>query len=258
VIYLAIGDKHCREAEKSIASLKRHMPDLPVTVYTDAAIDREGVDEVVPLPAPAYDRTCNIRVLSESPYEKTLFLDTDTLVCTPFPEVFGLLERFEVAGVLGPKIKGSSPVGGVPACFSQYNAGVLLLRRCGKTDAFLSLWKKLYEEDLGVFVSQASGKAAARNYPKCQPSLRRALFASDVRIATLPLEYNFRFRTGGFLKGPVRVLHGRRKIDEVARLVNRHLGQRMVYMEKGKVKMKPGRLELFLAGLKGSGKSGGA
>ena len=42
-----------------------------------------------------------------------------------------------------------------------------------------------------------------------QPSFRKALYESSLRLATLPPEYNCRLPFPGFLHDPVRILHGR-------------------------------------------------
>jgi hypothetical protein len=42
-----------------------------------------------------------------------------------------------------------------------------------------------------------------------QVSMRVALYSSDLRIATLPQEFNCRFHSFGYLNGKVKILHGR-------------------------------------------------
>ena len=49
------------------------------------------------LPNPEYSFLDKIIALSRTPFEKTLFLDTDTFVIEPLDEIFELLERFDMA-----------------------------------------------------------------------------------------------------------------------------------------------------------------
>jgi hypothetical protein len=42
-----------------------------------------------------------------------------------------------------------------------------------------------------------------------QVAMRVALYSSDLRISTLPQEFNCRFHSFGYLNGKVKILHGR-------------------------------------------------
>src|SRR5262249_53213844 len=63
-----------------------------------------------------------------------------------------------------------------------------------------------------------------------QVAMRVALYGSGLRIATLPLEFNCRFHTFGYLNGTVKILHGRipgttqsqAKLRAIAKKINRH------------------------------------
>ena len=82
VVYIATGSKFVSEALASIGSLKKQMPDLPVTLFTDSD-DRNNfhynkVDSVFLIDEATRSCRDKIRPLLDSPYEKTLFLDTDT------------------------------------------------------------------------------------------------------------------------------------------------------------------------------------
>jgi len=76
----------------------------------------------------------------------------------------------------------------------EFNQGVVAFRRSDKVHEAL----------------RQSLVWADRLDARCdQPPLRIALFHSDVRVATLPLEYNCTFAGYGCLNGVVRILHGR-------------------------------------------------
>lgn len=69
----------------SAASLKRVMPDLPITVFSQFPIDSPAFENVVRVDGSTdgfYDKTV---LMQQSPYERTLFVDGDTYFVDPFP-----------------------------------------------------------------------------------------------------------------------------------------------------------------------------
>jgi len=73
----------------SAASLKRAMPGLHVTAFSQFPVDCSSIDNVVRVTGTDdgfYDKT---RLMKESPYEQTLFIDADTCVVEPISELFG-------------------------------------------------------------------------------------------------------------------------------------------------------------------------
>jgi FkbM family methyltransferase len=91
VVYLALGRKHYLEAQKSIHTLRLTNPGLPVTIFTDEeSADGFAADyRTIRTDRSAFK--LKIRVMAESPYLHTLFLDTDTCVVGPLDEIFDTL-----------------------------------------------------------------------------------------------------------------------------------------------------------------------
>jgi hypothetical protein len=214
VIYVAFGQKYVSEALVSAASLKRHMPELPVTLFSDADIACPDVDQVVraqpddSLPGCA----AKIRHVAASPYEQTLFLDTDTYVCGDLGELFALLDAFHLAAAHAPT-RAVYEIETVPDSFPEFNTGVILFRRSPAVEAVLSSWADLFsrhrerlDRETMRWLHPADRRWHALND---QGAFREALYRSRLRVATLPPEYNCRFSVPGFVDGPVRILHGR-------------------------------------------------
>lgn len=63
----------------------------------------------------------------------------------------------------------------LPNAFPQFNGGVIAYRRTPEVIAFMERWRRAVREE---------------NLPKDQPSLRELIWESDLRVATLPEEYN--------------------------------------------------------------------
>jgi hypothetical protein len=87
----------------------------------------------------------------------------------------------------------------IPASFPEFNTGILAFKRSARMLRVLEEWSKLYQ----LFIKDNPSKEI-----NDQPFFRAAVYASDVRVATLTREYNCKFRGQGYLNGRVKILHG--------------------------------------------------
>lgn len=213
VIYVATGRKYIDEALQSMASLKAATPSVHVTLFSDEDVKSPWFDELVRIEA-AQERDETFRAaastlpmgminkvyyMARSPYDRTLFLDTDTYVVNDISDMFPLLERFDIAVTHAPhrSLKAlKAPLAEVPASFPVLNTGVILFRRSERLSAFFSEWLRLYPDV---------------KYAGCndQAPFREALYHSDLRVATLTPEYNYRFGKRLAINGVLKIIHGR-------------------------------------------------
>lgn len=241
VVYIAFGDIHVREVVQSVATVRTHMPDIPITVYTDSNGSIDGANVTTRIPHAKYDRSVHMDCLREFPYDITLSLDTDTWICENLAPAFETMERFDIAGVHAPREPSRWAVeSGIPSSFRTFNGGVLWLKKSGKTAEFLEYWKKLYELDQaspGDWLLTGSGDTrVTRN----QPSLRKALYQSDARLLTLPGEYNFRVPGSGKVDGTIKILHGKAQLlPEVAKTINNRTDPRYCMVNGKGVAVRP-------------------
>jgi len=63
-------------------------PELGLPKATNGVLSPEAADKILPL--------------LDSPFNRTVFLDTDTQVCSEFFELFDLLDRFDLAVAHAP------------------------------------------------------------------------------------------------------------------------------------------------------------
>lgn len=180
VIYVAKGAGYLDLAERSAASLRALNPGLPVDLYTDQPTVAPGLFDRV-LPIPATGPTPKLACLPESRFERTLYLDCDTLVLAPFGDLFGILERFELAVTHDVRRTSALIREGdrhdPPYAFPQMNCGVMLYRRSPAVAAFLAAWQARY-------------RAAGR--PRDQVTFRDLVWETDIRFYVLPEEFNLR------------------------------------------------------------------
>jgi len=218
LIYIATGQKWLDEALISAASAKQHMPDLPITLFTDLHVSSSVVDDIVKIENPAYGLRDKVTFMKQSPYERTLFLDTDTYICADILEVFDLLDRFEVAAVHEGGHQGY-PVPDLPDSFPEFNSGVLLFRNTERLHTLFDRWLEKYDSE--------SWTVRGRHFD--QPALREMLYKSDLAVGTLTSQYNCRFIDGGFVTGEVKILHRRSEhhMEDVAQVLNSYQGQRV-------------------------------
>ncbi len=188
---------------KSAASLKRVMPELPITVISQFPIQSDLFERVIPLEASDDGFYDKIKWMQASPYERTLFLDVDTYIVAPVPELFTLLDHFDIAATheeyLNTDWFNDYPLPAVPASFPEFNTGVLVFKQSDAIQSFFAECTALYA---------AFHQAKPNLQIGDQPFFREALYESALRVATLTREYNCKFRGQGYLNGAVKILHG--------------------------------------------------
>jgi hypothetical protein len=197
VIYIAYTNiKFINEAIFSATSLKKHNPNLSVTIFTDYKLTNNCFDIVNTLPKDSFKFRCKQNFLIDSPYENTLYIDTDTFINDNIEDMFDLLEKFDVCMVhdyarkriineKNPNIPSgyyfnrNSDYMKIPYSFPEYNGGIMLYKKNDKVINFIKYWKNKYEEMKHLT-------------PYDQPSLRISLWNCDIKIHSLPIEYNCR------------------------------------------------------------------
>lgn len=136
---------------------------------------------------------------------KVLLLDSDTYMCEPAPELFDMLDRFDLCFAHAPGHRTAAAQAHIPNAFPEPQIGVLAIKN---TVAVREMWRATY-------ALQAEGIETD------QAALRQALwFNSGLRFAVLPCEYNFRFQFGGQLRDRVKILHGHASAEEYPRIAN--------------------------------------
>jgi hypothetical protein len=143
VIYLVAGPRsYLGELSTSLSGLRRHHPELPVTVFSPYPVPR-GLDaDHVEYDSALHPLQQKVDVLRRSPYQETLFLDTDTNILKPFVDVFDLASagNFALAKAYQwvPTDTGEQRLELEHP--EQFNTGVLCFDSSEVTHAFLDRW----------------------------------------------------------------------------------------------------------------------
>lgn len=161
IIYLASGGRsYLGELLTSFHSLRQFEPDLPVTVFSRFAVPR-GLKNCTALPITSNEHPLKLKVLTlkDSPYDETLFLDTDTTVLGPLAPIFEQLGRHDFAAANSHEADWSVQPYRFLAMVKprDYNTGVLLYRKTGPMRRFLAEW------EASVMAQDASDMWAGHN-----------------------------------------------------------------------------------------------
>ena len=211
VLYIATGAKYIRAAIHSAETVRKHCPGLQAHLFADW--QNHGFDfrespspftSVEAIPEP--HRRSKVDYMARTPFDRTLFLDTDTAIHADVRGMFQVLDRFDIALAHAHKRNARARLRSwrtaLPTAFPQYNSGVILFRRTPAVLAVLEDWRRYFRE---------------AGFSQDQMTLRELLWLSDLRIATLPPEYNVRFLKYHLLwsKGEAvtQIFHSRRYHD---------------------------------------------
>jgi hypothetical protein len=179
VIFVATGD-YSRAAVKAAESVRKFCPTLGLQLFTDHAdVPTGAFDRVSPIKNP--HMRSKVDFLPHTIFERTLYLDTDIRIVEDIREIFSLLDRFDIA-VAHAHARNQPSTNDlwrcrIPESFPQMNSGVILYKNTPPVMRMLTDWGISYHE---------------AGFKKDQVTLRELLWSSDLRIATLPPEYNIR------------------------------------------------------------------
>jgi hypothetical protein len=216
ILYIASGAKYLNEAKRSVKSVKTHN-DIRATLITDREVHESCFDTIHIEDDFGYHYGDSVMKIPSLPYDRTLLLDTDTRIYGNITGLFKVLDEFDIAAsVIADSEYNLSD--DVPETFPEYNTGVVSFRKSAEVQKFIDQWQGNYQDDLSTGTRMN------------QPSFRETLYKSNIRIATIPTEFNCRINFGGYLQDDVKVLHGDiDNPDEIIKVLNEYNMPRVYY-----------------------------
>jgi hypothetical protein len=203
IIYVAVGNKHISECNNSIQSARIYMKDISITVFSDNPSLIYGANQTIVV-SPYKNIFLNkIPPMHESPYENTLFVDTDTIFTDRIYDTFLLLDQFDMMFCHAPMRKTGYSIS-VPDSFVEINTGVIFYKNNITVKNFIQSWLDSYNLAIITYGSTL--------YYNDQTSFRECLFNhKELRYYILPSEFNLRIIFPFFIGGNsrVRIVHGR-------------------------------------------------
>lgn len=229
VFYVAAGQKYLDEACNSAKSLKKINPSLKIALVADREIVEKNLFEQVILVDEKV--TCRNEGLLfkvkhlyfSSPYQKTLFVDTDTYFTDDCDSGFEILNYFDLALVPAPVDTHYPKLdSGVKVQCKPLNTGVILYNKNETNDALFRSWLDIYTQKLSV-----NSKIKESD----QTSFVEALMQSKSRLYPLPPEWNARFCFINAFCEPVKIIHGySSNIESIAKAINQNAHSSRVWI----------------------------
>ncbi len=201
IVYIAFGETYRAEASRSIASVRRHSPGLPAAVIGDVAFEGE------PQPDFFVQRPLNLTYGSKmeylfegTPFDRTLFLDTDTVLARDVTPIFDLLDGYE----FGLRFSGPECDEGLAPRFHPYahSAALLFSRTPGAREIFAE-WKRSYDEALAIY------RGGSPHGPSGDRLLAPVIAKSAARVVSLPSHVLWNAVEPEVLFSPPVICHGR-------------------------------------------------
>ena len=191
VMYVAFGRPYLAMALVSIRSLRQTNPKMPIQVVTNVAPSPpDGLQEWRPGDdiwsfldwGSEKNRQVKTQLNKFTAFDRTIFLDCDTIVMGPMAAATTLLDYWDVGLRLNPYPQTADGKGDVDILKGQrvsalphWNSGVVMFRNNAKTDVMFDLWHRLYKHYKIGFD---------------QVALVEALFRSEVRLLSLGRRWN--------------------------------------------------------------------
>jgi hypothetical protein len=209
VIYLAFGEAYLAMALLSFRSLRASNPQIPACIVTNvvkiapAGLPgwRPELDHWLFIEADAaINRTYKTGIHRLTPFDKTIYLDCDTLITGSLQPLFRFLDHFDVCLRLKEDPLPENAFGKLPVLddarlcdLPHWNGGVVAFRTAAGSAQFFENW------------SQAHRKFG--NY-RDQQSLVEAVFRSDCKVLSFDGRWNMTGKTRHDWSRPdVVVLH---------------------------------------------------
>ena len=232
VFWISAGEEFVEEARVCSKELRDVMPGMEHVLFTPEETTDDGFDRLAKLPERTAEywyldsvRYFNMAFDMLVEYDECLYLDSDLNFLSPFPELWRMLERFDMAAPMGSRRVTGDTFQKLPPCFPEYELGLILFRRNAIVKELFVEWERLHWEHFGIY---------NRND---QPSFREAVWNTpELKIERIPTEYHLRWPFGVFMSLEVKILHGRPMgewypdaptIDDIRGIVNSHLDMRV-------------------------------
>ena len=179
-----------------------------------------------------------VEYISQSPFENTVYLDSDTFINENIGDLFQLLNKYDFGGVFCNSRKREnyskliSKYSDIPYSFSEVNTGVMVFNNSSEVKDLFRQWHEYYYK----YLPKTNGWD--------QPSFRVALWESKVKLCHLPPEYNVRPKSVSIKvkknKSILGELHMEPRIYHMHHSPNVHKGEFNVKsVEDLKEKLKP-------------------
>jgi hypothetical protein len=194
VLYMVWGDEIEATLQRSLASVKRHHPELPIEVMR-LKVDPNAPESLLQK-ANMFDR---------SPFAESVYLDADTIVLDRLDFAFERARRFGLACAIceypwARRYRGLADRGDL----IEYNTGVLFFAEAARS--VFETWRDLASEVDSSAIFAKDGKPAVMPFND-QASFAAAIERASFSPFVLPHNWNFRYPIQRSFVGPIKIWH---------------------------------------------------
>lgn len=222
-IYVATGSKYVEEAIQSAMSVRSCMPGFSICLFTDLDLKESkplvfDLVKKIPDGKSYYSVRDKIWPLAESPFDRSIFLDTDTSMVRSVNEIFDSLKRYDVMVAHDPN-RAWYP-SKCPDCIQEINTGLIAFQKNERTSNLFMRWGEIYSQQIeGTFQEGVNVLP-----PHDQPAFKEALYEVKLDSYILTPEYNVRTIFPMYIgKGLApAILHGRNLGDKFSKICKKH------------------------------------
>lgn len=206
-LYIANTQKYLKEATVSVKSLRSNTK-FPICLITtknlasSVMLAESLFDELIILPELEGLRyNSKIIGIPLSPFENTIFLDTDTFICSNIDGIFDILSHFDLACTIEQTMHTSQFSEDkeklrFKEIFPELNTGLIAYIKNDKTKRLFNQWK-LESEKMHTDFDMPPFREAVLNCP-------------EIKFCILPAEFNFHgFNSYVIAFQEIKVIHGR-------------------------------------------------
>lgn len=155
VVYIAAGEEYIRESAASARQLRRVMSDVEVTIFSNEPPESDIFDTHRWLKDPHYNWMDKIEMLPRTPYDRTLYLDSDIYVNEPIQELFDVLTAFNLAAAPDahqqPVLEDDHHASGLYTeryePLPEFNCGLIAYRMSNAVERCFDRWRELYDPE---------------------------------------------------------------------------------------------------------------
>jgi hypothetical protein len=194
ILYIATGPGYISEAIASATSCKQHNKH-PIALITDSASHAlpAGLFDIVIVKQASFSYVDKL-LMRHTPFDHTIFLDTDTYIVAELDDLFRILDFREFA--IHQADEGYEyQMPDVSNAMPEFNTGVIAFKLTQPVNTLFDNWEASFSINTAIKTDQYH--------------LRKVLYASDVTFAVFSSAYNFIIYYPNFVIQKVKVLHGR-------------------------------------------------
>lgn len=202
LLYIAFGEKWRAEARRSIASLRK-VSDVQVAVVSSSPWMEDPVPDLFIIRKEINGWASKVLHIVDTPFDNTLYIDTDTVLVQDPSPVFGLLAHYDI----GVRFYGPQLNEGPDLIFhSQCQGGVILFKSNQATAEVFEILKEKYTLACNNSINVKDFRGINE-----QRYLAHAIAVSKARPVHLGEFLNFTLFDTVLTYSPPVVIHGRLK-----------------------------------------------